>query len=61
MTSIAAQLSKPLAQERRFCGRQPKGDMSTTPIIRPLGKRHEWRVETEERLAIVVGCRARAF
>ena len=61
MAAIPAQLSEPLAKKCRFRSRKPKGDGAAMPTIRLVGKRRERRVETEERLSIVISRHARAL
>ena len=61
MAAIPAQLSEPLAKKCRFRGRKLKDETGAMPIVRLVGKRRERRVETEERLSVVVSRRARAL
>lgn len=54
MAVIPAQLSEPLAKKCRFRSRKLKGNRAVMPTIRPVGERRERRVETQERLSIVI-------
>src|ERR1700755_570344 len=50
-----AQLRDSVTQERRFGGVQLKGKTAAAPVVGASGKRREWRIETDERLSIVIG------
>lgn len=61
MAAIPAQLSEPLAKKCCFRHRKLEGDGAALPTVRPIGKRRERWLETEERLPIVAGRRADAL
>lgn len=60
MATIPAQLSEPLAKKYPFRRRELKGDGAAMPTVRPLREGRERRLETEERLPVVISRRARA-